>query len=135
VASGPHEAIAKLQAELEKDGITCKLLVTSHAFHSPMMDAIVAPYKKVVESVKLNAPRIPIISTVTAEWLKDEEATSSKYWSDHLRATVRFAQAVKFAWSDADRVMLEVGPRTTATTLARQQSSDSKETSGCALAW
>jgi amino acid adenylation domain-containing protein len=127
VASGPHEAIAKLQAELEKEGITCKLLVTSHAFHSPMMDAIVAPYKKVVESVKLNAPRIPIISTVTAEWLKDEEAVSAKYWSDHLRATVRFAQAVKFAWSDADRVMLEVGPRTTATTLARQQSSDSKK--------
>lgn len=127
VVSGPHEAIAQLQAELEKAGITCKLLVTSHAFHSPMMDAIVAPYKKVVESVKLNAPRIPIISTVTAEWLKDEEAISSKYWSDHLRATVRFAQAVKFAWSDADRVMLEVGPRTTATTLARQQSSDAKK--------
>lgn len=127
VASGPYEAIAKLQAELENDGITCKLLVTSHAFHSPMMDAIVAPYKKVVESVKLNAPRIPIISTVTAEWLKDEEAVSAKYWSDHLRATVRFAQAVKFAWSDADRVMLEVGPRTTATTLARQQSCDSKK--------
>jgi acyl transferase domain-containing protein len=67
--------------------------------------------------------------------LKDEEAISSKYWSDHLRATVRFAQAVKFAWSDADRVMLEVGPRTTATTLARQQSSDSQETSGGAFAW
>lgn len=127
VASGPHEAIAKLQAELEKDGITCKLLVTSHAFHSPMMDAIVEPYRKVVEGVKLNAPRIPIVSTVTAEWLKDDEATSPKYWSDHLRATVRFAQAVKFAWSDADRVMLEVGPRTTATTLARQQSTDNKK--------
>jgi amino acid adenylation domain-containing protein len=127
VASGPHEAIAKLQAELEKDGITCKLLVTSHAFHSPMMDAIVEPYRKVVEGVKLSAPRIPIISTVTAQWLKDDEATSPKYWSDHLRATVRFAQAVKFAWSDADRVMLEVGPRTTATTLARQQSTDTKK--------
>ncbi len=127
VASGPHEAIAKLQAELEKDGITCKLLVTSHAFHSPMMDAMVAPYKKVVESVSLSAPRIPIISTVTAEWLKDDEAVSAKYWSDHLRATVRFAQAVKFAWADADRVMLEVGPRTTATTLARQQSIDNKK--------
>ncbi len=127
VASGPHEAIASLQAELEKEGITCKLLVTSHAFHSPMMDTIVEPYRKVVESVKLNAPRIPIVSTVTAEWLKDDEATSPKYWSDHLRATVRFAQAVKFAWADADRVMLEVGPRTTATTLARQQSTDNKK--------
>ncbi|MEZ4740699.1 MAG: hypothetical protein R2818_15395 [Flavobacteriales bacterium] len=59
--------------------------------------------------------------------MKDKEATSSKYWSDHLRATVRFAQAVKFAWADADRVMLEVGPRITATTLARQQSSDTKK--------
>ena len=127
VASGPHEAIAQLQAALEKEDITCKLLVTSHAFHSPMMDAIVEPYRKVVDSVKLSAPRIPIVSTVTAEWLKDDEATSSKYWSDHLRATVRFAQAVKFAWSDADRVMLEVGPRTTATTLARQQSTDNKK--------
>ncbi|MBS1583426.1 MAG: amino acid adenylation domain-containing protein [Bacteroidetes bacterium] len=127
VASGPHEAIAKLQAELEADGITCKLLVTSHAFHSPMMDPIVAPYRKVVEGVRLSAPRIPIVSTVTAQWLKDEEATSPAYWSDHLRATVRFAQAVKFAWSDADRVMLEVGPRTTATTLARQQSTDPKK--------
>jgi glutamate-1-semialdehyde aminotransferase/acyl carrier protein len=127
VASGPHEVIAKLQAELEKEGITCKLLVTSHAFHSPMMDAMVVPYKKVVEGIKLNNPRIPIVSTVTAEWLKDEEATSPQYWSDHLRATVRFAQAVQFAWADADRVMLEVGPRTTATTLARQQSSDGKK--------
>lgn len=127
VASGSHEAIAKLQAELEQDGITSKLLETSHAFHSPMMDAMVAPYKKVVEGIALNAPRIPIISTVTAVWLKDDEATSPTYWSDHLRATVRFAQAVKFAWSDADRVMLEVGPRTSASTLARQQSADPKK--------
>src|SRR5690606_18557959 len=64
--------------------------------------------------------------TVTAQWLKDDEATSASYWSGHLRATVRFAQAVRFAWEDADRVMLEVGPRTTATTLARQQSADAK---------
>jgi amino acid adenylation domain-containing protein len=127
VVSGPHEPIAKFSAELEKEGITCKLLVTSHAFHSPMMDAIVAPYKKVVESMKLSAPRIPIVSTVTAQWMKDEEATSPKYWTDHLRATVRFAQAVRFAWTDANRVMLEVGPRITGTTLARQQSTDPKK--------
>src|SRR5690606_33712249 len=50
-----------------------------------------------------------------------------EYWSKHLRATVRFAQAVKFAWQEADIVMLEVGPRTTATTLARQQSTDNKK--------
>ena len=126
VASGPKEAIATLQAELEKEGINCKLLMTSHAFHSPMMEPMVVPYERIVDDIVLNAPRIPIISTVTAEWLKDEEAMSSEYWSGHLRATVRFAQAVKFGWEQGDRVMLEVGPRTTASTLARQQSTDTK---------
>jgi len=126
VASGPHEAIAKLQVELEKEDINCKLLMTSHAFHSPMMDPMVVPYERIVDNVVLNAPRIPIISTVNADWLKDDEAMSSEYWSGHLRATVRFAQAVKFGWEQGDRVMLEVGPRTTATTLARQQSADAK---------
>jgi len=127
VVSGPQETIAHLQVELEKEGVVCKLLVTSHAFHSPMMDTIIEPYRKVVEGVRLSTPRIPIVSTVTAQWMKDEEATSPEYWSQHLRSTVRFAQAVKFAWSDADNVMLEVGPRTTASTLARQQSTDTKK--------
>src|SRR5690606_19930628 len=126
VVSGPKEAVARLQAELEQEEIGCKLLVTSHAFHSPMMDPMVEPYARIVDQVRLHTPRIPIVSTVTAQWLKDDEATSASYWSGHLRATVRFAQAVRFAWEDADRVMLEVGPRTTATTLARQQSADAK---------
>jgi amino acid adenylation domain-containing protein len=127
VVSGPHEAIASLQQQLEAKGVVCKLLVTSHAFHSPMMEPIVEPYRTLVDTVRMNVPRIPIISTVTAEWMKDEEATSSAYWSHHVRATVRFAQAVKFAWEQQPHVMLEVGPRTTATTLARQQSTDNKK--------
>ncbi|MBL9172937.1 MAG: aminotransferase class III-fold pyridoxal phosphate-dependent enzyme, partial [Verrucomicrobiales bacterium] len=124
VASGPEPEIAHLQAALEAEGVVCRRLVTSHAFHSPMMDGIIAPFRKVVEGIRLNPPRIPIVSTVTGTWLKDSEATSADYWSRHLRATVRFAPAVRFAWSEGDRVMLEVGPRATATTLARQQSTD-----------
>lgn len=127
VASGPHDAIAALRDTLEREGITCKPLVTSHAFHSPMMDAIVEPFRQVVAGVELKAPRIGVISTVTAEWLKDDEATSPDYWARHLRATVRFAQAVQFAWSVDTPVMLEVGPRTTATTLARQQATDPRK--------
>ncbi|MFZ1615925.1 MAG: amino acid adenylation domain-containing protein, partial [Flavobacteriales bacterium] len=126
VASGPNDLIGELQADLQRKGIESKLLATSHGFHSPMMDTMVRPYERVVDNIRLNAPRIPIVSTVTAKWLTDEEATSSEYWSGHLRATVRFAQAVKFAWEQGDRVMLEVGPRNTATTLAKQQATDTK---------
>jgi acyl transferase domain-containing protein len=59
VASGPKEAIEKLLAALQEKGIEGKLLATSHAFHSPMMDAMVVPYERVVDDIRLNAPRIP----------------------------------------------------------------------------
>ena len=126
VVSGPTDAINGFADALTADGVANRLVVTSHAFHSPMMDAIVERYRAIVAQVSLKAPRIPIVSAVTATWLTEAQATSPDYWSTHLRATVRFAQAVKFAWSDADHVLLEVGPRQTATTLARQQSADAK---------
>ena len=126
VASGPEKAIAALEKELEAKDIMCKLLHTSHAFHSPMMDPMVGPYEKLASTVSFNAPRIPMVSTVTADWIKESECTDPAYWSGHVRATVRFAQAVKKGWESGDHVMLEVGPRNTASTLARQQSADMK---------
>ncbi|MCW5557072.1 MAG: aminotransferase class III-fold pyridoxal phosphate-dependent enzyme, partial [Verrucomicrobiae bacterium] len=124
VASGPEAPMAQLQSALEAEGVVCRRLVTSHAFHSPMMDAVMEPFREVVAGLTLRPPRIPVVSTVTAAWLKDAEATSPDYWSRHLRATVQFGPAVRFTWSDSPRVLLEVGPRATATTLARQQSAD-----------
>ena len=126
VAAGPKEDIAVLQKELEAEEIQCKLLFTSHAFHSPMMDPMLGTFEELVGTFELSAPRIPFISTVTAKWITADEATDPKYWSGHVRGTVRFADAVKTAWEDKDRLMLEVGPRTTAATLARQQSKNPK---------
>src|SRR5262245_49223022 len=61
---------------------------------------------------------------MTGTWIKPEEATDPKYWGRHLRATVRFAEAVGTLWSSASPVLVEVGPRTTLATLARQQVKD-----------
>jgi len=127
VIAGPHEVIASIQSKLEKEEIICKPLYTSHAFHSPMMDAIIEPFENAVKKVKLNAPKIPILSTVTTVWLQDSDATNPNYWAKHLRATVKFADGVKSIWNEhPNYVMLELGPRNTATTLARQQSIDPK---------
>jgi amino acid adenylation domain-containing protein len=126
VVSGPTELINALQAELEAEEIICKPLHTSHAFHSPMMDPIIAPFAELVKTIQLSPPKIPFISTVSAAWITDEEATDYIYWANHLRATVRFAEGVQTLWQNPERVLLEVGPRTTAATLARQQSKDIK---------
>lgn len=127
VVAGPHEEIAKLQQKWEAEEVVCKLLHTSHAFHSPMMDPIVEPFAEIVRKATLNAPTLPILSTVTKKWMTEAEATDPMYWANHLRAAVRFAEGVKAIWSDEPRyIMLELGPRNTASTLARQQSADPK---------
>ncbi|WP_147452462.1 polyketide synthase, partial [Corallococcus praedator] len=121
VVSGPTDAVLRLQATLEAEGAASRLLQTSHAFHSPMMDAAVAPFLETVKGMRLSEPRIPIVSTATGTWLTPAEATSPDYWARHLRDTVRFAPALRTLWDKSDHLLLEVGPRVTLATLARQQ--------------
>jgi amino acid adenylation domain-containing protein len=120
VASGPTEDIARLEAELTAADITARRLVTSHAFHSAMMDPVIEPLAERIATLRLSPPRIPILSTVTARWLSDAEATSTRYWAEHLRLPVRFAPAVAALLAEPRRVLLEIGPRASLTALARQ---------------
>ncbi|WP_410477616.1 acyltransferase domain-containing protein [Nostoc sphaeroides] len=127
VVSGPTEAIAALQKQLETEEVVCRYLHTSHAFHSPMMDSIIAPFAEIVAKVKLSTPQIPFVSTVTADWITAQQATDPMYWATHLRQTVRFAEGIQTLWQQPERLLLEVGPRITTTTLARQQAKDIKQ--------
>lgn len=121
VVAGPFDAIEVLQAELQKDDIAARPLQTSHAFHSSMMDAAVAPFEALVGEVALHAPTVPIFSTLTGRLLEDSEATSAAYWARHLRSTVQFSPAVRSAMAHAARpLFVEVGPRNTLATLVRQ---------------
>ncbi len=122
VVSGTTTAIEQLQQALAADEIVCKMLYTSHAFHSAMMEPIVAPFAKLVASMPLSLPQIPFVSTTTATWITNEQATDPNYWAAHLRQPVRFADAVQTLWQhNPSFVLLEVGPRQVLSTLARQQ--------------
>ena len=99
VVAGPDDQVAELQAKLEAKEVVCRHLHTSHAFHSPMMNEIVDPFAEFVSQFKLHPPKIPILSTVTADWMSDEQATDPQYWAEHLRKPVRFSEAVLRMWS------------------------------------
>lgn len=121
VVAGTKAAVAAFAAQLEEKGIPGRMLQTSHAFHSAMMDGIVAPFENVVRAIKLNRPVKPVLSTVTGDWLTEAEATDPAYWANHLRKTVNFALAVDRVSEEKGRVLLEVGPGRTLATLAAQQ--------------
>ncbi|OOG51117.1 type I polyketide synthase [Rhodanobacter sp. C01] len=120
VIAGSHEAIAPFQAALEADGIACRLLQTSHAFHSAMMDPVLAPFRAEVAKVVRGTAQLPLVSTAAGDWLGAAEAGSVDYWVDHLRRPVRFSTALGRVLDAPARVLLEVGPRATLSTLARQ---------------
>jgi len=121
VVAGDEKTVAEFALLLEEKEIPGRLLQTSHAFHSAMMDDIVAPFEAVVRSIKLSPPVKPIVSTVTGKWMSEAEATSPEYWAQHLRSTVRFANAIDTLQEDEGRILLEVGPGNVLATLARQQ--------------
>ncbi len=120
VASGPDAASAALEEELRGRGVATRKLQTSHAFHSAMMDPILASFTERVRAAAPKAPRIPFVSNLTGTWIRDDEATDPEYWARHLRGTVRFADGVAELAGDPARVLLEVGPGNTLTTLANR---------------
>ncbi|HEY3491519.1 MAG TPA: condensation domain-containing protein, partial [Solirubrobacterales bacterium] len=73
--------------------------------------------------IELHPPEIPYLSNVTGGWITAEEATDPAYWAEHLRGTVRFADAVSELWREPGRVLVEVGPGQTLSSWALQQSS------------
>jgi len=121
VIAGPDDAVADFWAQLDAKSIPARLLQTSHAFHTAMMDQIVEPFEAIVKTVKLNPPVKPLVSTVTGKWISEAEATNPRYWAQHLRSTVRFADAINTLQEHDDGILIEVGPGAILATLARQQ--------------
>ena len=125
VVAGPTEEVVAFQQLLESAGISARLLHTSHAFHTPMMDPVVEPFSALLREIPLQPPRIPIASTVTGQWLQDAEAVDPNYRAKQLRLPVRFRIALgTAAATHAKALILEVGPRQSLATLTRQQLGD-----------
>src|SRR6185312_5723130 len=127
VVAGPAETVEAFRAALEADGIAARLLQTSHAFHSAMMEPVLAPFREALAAVELGRPQLPLVSTALGDWLDPAQAGSIDYWTQHLRVPVRFSGALARVLDAPSRVLLEVGPRHTLTTLARQQLGTARE--------
>ncbi|MBB5622005.1 amino acid adenylation domain-containing protein [Pedobacter cryoconitis] len=120
VVAGKDEDIDAFQLQLDERLILHKRLLTSHAFHSAMMDPILKDFSEIVSGVKLNRPQKPIVSTVTGDFLTDAQAQDPAYWTEHLRKTVRFSPALDTLLALDHPVLIETGPGNTCTTLAWQ---------------
>ncbi|MET8068041.1 acyltransferase domain-containing protein, partial [Micromonospora sp. NPDC005313] len=98
-----------------------KLLRTSHAFHSPMMDPILDEFTALMATVPLRAPAVPFVSNVTGTWITEAQATDPAYWAAHLRRPVRFGACVATLLAEGTWALVECGPGRQLANLARMQ--------------
>ncbi|BCY13293.1 type I polyketide synthase [Actinoplanes sp. L3-i22] len=111
VLSGISDKVEEVVAEL---GVKATRLNTSHAFHSHLMEPMLAEFEQVVRGLTFAPPAIPLIVAVGAE------VTDPAYWVRHVRATVRFAEVVTDLLGRGVSTFLEVGPDATLTGLGRR---------------
>ncbi len=113
VVSGDETALKEWEAvfnqiEEEEERKITRLRV-SNAFHSALMDPMLADFRTLAESVTFSPPAIPIVSNVTGE-LAGEELCTAEYWVSQLRGTVRFADGIRSLRDIGVTWFLELGP-------------------------
>lgn len=122
VVAGETDAVTRFAEQLAAEGIGTRRLRTSHAFHSPMMEPILAEFEAAVAAVPRSAPTLPFWSNVTGERITAEQATEPKYWATHLRQPVRFGAGLASLLAQPGRwALLECGPGRQLAGLARLQ--------------
>ncbi|MGW5719453.1 type I polyketide synthase [Amycolatopsis sp. NPDC003865] len=104
VLSGDEEAVLAAAAELASRGRRTKRLSVSHAFHSVLMDPMLAEFRRVVSGVTFSAPEIPIVTGDAAD------LTDPEYWVRHVREPVRFADRMADLEARGVTRFVEVGP-------------------------
>jgi len=118
VCSGPVDQVARLEDRLRSDRTACRLLDVSHAFHSPMMDPILAEFSRGTSEIATTEPRIPYLSDLDGEWVS-ALALRENYWARHLRAPVRFSDGLRRLAALDEPLFVEVGPGRALTQLVR----------------
>ena len=119
VVSGDQETISALAATLSARDVASRLLPTSHAFHSAMMEPIVARFTALVGNTARQAPTLPWVSSLTGKLITDAQATDPSYWARQLREPVQFMDGVG-QLIDRHLVLVEVGPGQALASLTRQ---------------
>lgn len=128
VVSGTHESMGKFFHQLKENGYKTRKLHTSHAYHSYMMDPILAEFEKPIKQIKLNEPKIPYISNITGKPITISEIENPGYWSDHLRKTVQFSKGIQSLSDKYDPLFIEVGPGNALSSFVRYHESKDKKT-------
>ncbi|MEU9849771.1 beta-ketoacyl synthase N-terminal-like domain-containing protein [Streptomyces sp. NPDC047985] len=124
VLAGPTAAVDRLCALLTERGVPGEPLPVDRAFHTALMEPMLEEFRAVLGEVTFRPLRTPFVSgldglTRSRGWVPDAD-----YFVRHSREAVRFDEALRGIGGHRADVLLEIGPHTTLSALARRARPD-----------
>ncbi|MGX1810345.1 SDR family NAD(P)-dependent oxidoreductase [Nocardia sp. NPDC055321] len=109
VLSGAVAAVEEVLARLDAQGVRNRRVAVDYASHSAQMYDLRATLHTELAPVRPVASTIPVLSTVSADWLDGPELTG-EYWFENISGTVRFEEATRVLLAGGYRAFVEIGP-------------------------
>ncbi|GLW51810.1 hypothetical protein Stsp02_74700 [Streptomyces sp. NBRC 14336] len=119
VVSGAADAVEAVAAHFRAQDRKVTPLRVSHAFHSPLMEPMLAEFRRVAESLAYHSPRLTLVSDTTGETARPADLCTPEYWVRHVREAVRFADGLRLLGKRRVTRFVELGPDGTLTALTR----------------
>nr|AXL05573.1 polyketide synthase [uncultured bacterium] len=120
VLSGDDDAVLAVADRMRERGHKTKRLIVSHAFHSARMEPMLAEFAAELAGVTWQQPQLPVVSNVTGRLAEPGELADPRYWAEHVRRPVRFADGIAAAAAHGATVFVELGPGAALTTLVEE---------------
>lgn len=118
VVGGKHSHIAQLAARLDDVGIATRILPVPTAFHTPTLQAAVAPFRQALNQIAIEPPRIPLLSSVNNRFMAEPEWIREGL-AEQLVTPLRFVELLQRVSSSGITHLIEIGPQRVLTRLAR----------------
>lgn len=113
VISGDENALSEVMGSLAQQEIKSRRLTVSHAFHSPLMDPMLEEFENIAASIRYSEPQIGLLSNMTGNLVGGAQSIDARYWREHVRKPVRFADSINNLYDTGYSVFVEIGPNPT----------------------
>ncbi|WP_244948827.1 type I polyketide synthase [Micromonospora endolithica] len=133
VVSGTEAAVAEIEALWRGRGRKVKRLRVSHAFHSPLMEPMLAEFGRVAGELAYGPARTPVVSNLTGRLAEGDDLRTADYWTRHVRQAVRFADGAAALVASGTTAFLEIGPGGALTGLVESAAGDAEPVLAAAL--
>jgi len=111
VISGAEASVLTVAARFAARGRRTTRLRVSHAFHSPLVEPMLAALGRVAARLTYRPARVPVVPALTGRAEMGDEPHSAAYWVRHARETVRFGDVVhRLAHDERVTAFVEIGP-------------------------